>query len=107
MATKKRNAGGEGQGKAKKPAGEATTADAGNGAPRAEADAVEPTPALATTTLSHAIQQVRPMARDAFEESRGQSQQMVQDFEGAIREQPIRSLLMAAGVGFVIGLIWK
>jgi ElaB/YqjD/DUF883 family membrane-anchored ribosome-binding protein len=106
-ASKKRN-GNDGERKSKKAPGKVatTTPEAGNGSSRGDSAAVAQLPAT-TTTLSQAIRQVRPMAREAFEESRHQSQQRVQDFESSIRAQPIRSLLMAVGVGFLIGLIWR
>ena len=105
-AAKKRGGSGNGSRRSAKASVEdsAPTAGAGNGSSQAQEGALATAPA---TTLSQAIQQVRPMARQAFEESRDQSQQMVQDFEGAIRERPIRSLLTAVGIGFLIGLIWR
>ena len=61
----------------------------------------------ATTTLTQAIRQVAPVARDSYARGRDQSQQMVTDFEAAIRQRPILSLFKAVGIGFVIGLIWR
>lgn len=58
-------------------------------------------------TLPHAIQNVGPIARVAFERGRGQSEELVHDFTSTIRERPIRSLLVAAGLGFIVGLIWR
>jgi hypothetical protein len=66
------------------------------------AAAVVPAP-----TLSQAIRQVRPLARDAYARGHGQSQQLVHDFEAAIRQRPLASLLKAVGLGFLIGLIWR
>ena len=59
------------------------------------------------TTLTQAIRQVPPLARDSYARGRDQSHQLVTDFEAAIRERPVLSLLKAAGIGFVIGLIWR
>jgi ElaB/YqjD/DUF883 family membrane-anchored ribosome-binding protein len=51
--------------------------------------------------------QVRDTAAEYLEQGRAQMQQMGQTFEHRIHEQPFRSVLMAAGLGFLVGMLWK
>jgi ElaB/YqjD/DUF883 family membrane-anchored ribosome-binding protein len=44
-------------------------------------------------------------AAEAYEEVKHQAQQRIGEFEGMIREKPVQSTLIAAGIGFVIGAL--
>ena len=51
--------------------------------------------------------QMRDSANEYLEQGRVQMQQMGQTLEHRIHEQPFRSVLMAAGLGFLVGMFWR
>ena len=51
--------------------------------------------------------QMRNAASEYLEQGRVQMQEMGQAVEHRIHEQPFRSLLMAAGLGFLLGIFWR
>jgi ElaB/YqjD/DUF883 family membrane-anchored ribosome-binding protein len=69
-------------------------------------------------TASQVGQQVRDAAREQYghlrdqaseyyERGRDMAQQWEQNLEGYIQEQPIKSILIAAGVGLLLGVLLK
>ena len=52
-----------------------------------------------TPALGHAAQRVETAARNATEFARGQAEAV----SGQVREQPLISILIAAGIGYLIG----
>jgi ElaB/YqjD/DUF883 family membrane-anchored ribosome-binding protein len=50
--------------------------------------------------------QLRENASDYYEEGREKAHQVRRTFEQFIREQPLTSMLIAAGVGLVFGRFW-
>jgi len=50
---------------------------------------------------------VRDQASEYYEAGKDKARQWVDDLEGYVREQPIKSLLIAAGAGVLLGIIWK
>jgi ElaB/YqjD/DUF883 family membrane-anchored ribosome-binding protein len=56
---------------------------------------------------SEKIGQLRDHASDYYEQGRQRAQEWEQGLEEYIREKPIQSLLIAAGVGMLLGIIWK
>jgi ElaB/YqjD/DUF883 family membrane-anchored ribosome-binding protein len=50
---------------------------------------------------------LRGTASECYEEGRKRVQQVGQTLEQRIRERPLSSLLIAAGVGCLLGLIWR
>lgn len=52
-------------------------------------------------------QQGRDMASQYYEQGREMATEWEQNLENYVREQPIKSLLIAAGVGCVIGFLWR
>jgi ElaB/YqjD/DUF883 family membrane-anchored ribosome-binding protein len=52
-------------------------------------------------------EQMRDQASQYYEEGRRRAMEMEQTLEQYVQEKPIQSLLIAAGVGMLIGMIWK
>jgi ElaB/YqjD/DUF883 family membrane-anchored ribosome-binding protein len=53
-----------------------------------------------------AEQNLSDMARTSYDEGRRKAQEMERVVETYIREKPVQSLLIAAGAGLVLGLLW-
>jgi ElaB/YqjD/DUF883 family membrane-anchored ribosome-binding protein len=51
--------------------------------------------------------QLRDSASQYYEEGRQRAQEWEQNLESYVQEKPIQSLLIAAGVGLVIGFLWR
>jgi ElaB/YqjD/DUF883 family membrane-anchored ribosome-binding protein len=51
--------------------------------------------------------QVRETAADSYGQGREQIAQVGQSLEEYIREKPLPSMLMAAGIGMIIAFLWK
>lgn len=50
---------------------------------------------------------MKDQVKDVYEQKKQQAQSFEADLEKKIQGSPLKSLLIAAGVGFVIGAIWK
>jgi ElaB/YqjD/DUF883 family membrane-anchored ribosome-binding protein len=50
---------------------------------------------------------MREQASDYYEQGRQRAMEMEQTLEDYVQEKPIQSLLIAAGVGMLLGLLWK
>jgi ElaB/YqjD/DUF883 family membrane-anchored ribosome-binding protein len=53
------------------------------------------------------MHQVGETAAEYYEQSRKAVGQLEKSLEGYIREKPLQSLLIAAGVGMLAGLLWR
>jgi ElaB/YqjD/DUF883 family membrane-anchored ribosome-binding protein len=51
--------------------------------------------------------QMRQQANDYYEQGRQRAMEMEQSLEEYVQEKPIQALLIAAGVGMLLGLLWK
>jgi ElaB/YqjD/DUF883 family membrane-anchored ribosome-binding protein len=51
--------------------------------------------------------QMRDQATQYYEQGRQRATEMEQSLEQYVHEKPIQSLLMAAGVGMLLGVLWK
>lgn len=51
--------------------------------------------------------QLRQQAGDYYEQGRQRAMEMEQSLEQYVQEKPIQALLMAAGVGLLLGILWK
>lgn len=51
--------------------------------------------------------QLRDQATDYYEQGRQRATNWEQGVESYIHEKPIQAVLMAAGVGVLLGLLWK
>jgi len=52
-------------------------------------------------------EQVRRQAQEYYEQGRERAREVQQNLESYIQEKPIQSLLIAAGVGMLLGILWK
>ena len=52
-------------------------------------------------------QNVRDAAERGYEQGREKVQEWQHDLEDYIQAQPVKALLIAAGVGMVLGILWK
>jgi ElaB/YqjD/DUF883 family membrane-anchored ribosome-binding protein len=52
-------------------------------------------------------EQMRDQANQYYEEGRRRAMEMEQTLEQYVQEKPIQSLLIAAGIGMLLGMIWK
>ncbi len=50
---------------------------------------------------------MKDQMKDMYQQRKQQAQSLEADLEKKIQASPLKSLLIAAGVGFVIGAIWK
>jgi ElaB/YqjD/DUF883 family membrane-anchored ribosome-binding protein len=67
---------------------------------RDKANAVE-------TQVREPTRQVRDTVSDYYEQAREQLEQVGQSLEDRIRDKPLQSVLMAAGLGMLIAFLWK
>ena len=51
--------------------------------------------------------QLRDQASEYYEQGRQRAQEWEQGLEQYVQEKPVQSLLIAAGVGMLLGLLWK
>ena len=51
--------------------------------------------------------QLRTQASEYYEQGRQRAMDMEQNLEQYVQEKPIQALLMAAGVGLLLGILWK
>jgi len=52
-------------------------------------------------------EQFSGQAREYYDQGREMAQQWEQSLESYVQEKPIQSLLIAAGVGMLLGILWK
>jgi ElaB/YqjD/DUF883 family membrane-anchored ribosome-binding protein len=50
---------------------------------------------------------LKQQASDYYDQGRASAQEWEQGIEQYVQEKPIQSLLIAAGVGLVLGMLWK
>lgn len=53
------------------------------------------------------LQDLRDHASEYYQQGRDKAEQWEQSLEDYIQEAPMKSILIAAGVGFLVGMIWK
>jgi ElaB/YqjD/DUF883 family membrane-anchored ribosome-binding protein len=58
-------------------------------------------------TATEQYQAARDTAAEYYQAGRDKAVQWEEQLETYVREQPLKSLLIAAGVGVVLGVIWK
>jgi ElaB/YqjD/DUF883 family membrane-anchored ribosome-binding protein len=52
-------------------------------------------------------ERARDTAEEYYDRGREKAQEWQQELEQYVQDQPIKSLLIAAGVGMILGIIWK
>jgi ElaB/YqjD/DUF883 family membrane-anchored ribosome-binding protein len=58
-------------------------------------------------TAQEKYESLRDAASDYYETGRERAQQWEEGLEGYVQDKPVKALLIAAGVGFLLGAIWK
>ena len=58
-------------------------------------------------TATQQYEQLRQQAGDYYEQGRQRAMEMEHSLEQYVQEKPIQALLIAAGVGMLLGMIWK
>jgi len=58
-------------------------------------------------TATQQYGQLRDQASQYYEQGRQRATEMEQSLEQYVHEKPIQSLLIAAGVGMLLGVLWK
>jgi ElaB/YqjD/DUF883 family membrane-anchored ribosome-binding protein len=61
----------------------------------------------ARDAATQTYEQLRQQAGDYYEQGRDRAREMEQSLETYVQEKPIQSLLIAAGVGMLLGILWK
>jgi len=61
----------------------------------------------ARDAATQSYEQLRQQASEYYETGRQRATEMEQSLEQYVQEKPIQSLLIAAGVGMLLGMIWK
>jgi ElaB/YqjD/DUF883 family membrane-anchored ribosome-binding protein len=56
---------------------------------------------------SEQYEHLRDTAGEYYEQGRRKAQEWQHGLEEYVQEQPIKSLLIAAGVGMLLGILWK
>jgi ElaB/YqjD/DUF883 family membrane-anchored ribosome-binding protein len=85
----------------------------GDEAAQAAAETPQPvaqTPAVtrpASDTPARSVRELGQHTAASYQQSRDSAEEFVQSARERIREQPVQSLLIAAGVGVLIGIIWR
>lgn len=59
------------------------------------------------TAATEQYDHLRQQANDYYEQGRARAEQFEQGLEQYVQEKPIQSLLIAAGVGMLLGVLWK
>lgn len=55
---------------------------------------------------NHSVAAVRETAMQYLDEGRSRAQHLGDEIQSHVTERPLKSLLLAAGVGFLLGAIW-
>ncbi|MDB5324302.1 MAG: hypothetical protein JWN40_5933 [Phycisphaerales bacterium] len=70
-------------------------------------DSVRDTASQVRDTATEQYQAAKESATEYYQAGREKAAQWEEQLENYVREQPVKALLIAAGVGAVIGAIWK
>jgi ElaB/YqjD/DUF883 family membrane-anchored ribosome-binding protein len=62
---------------------------------------------IAADTAKETLGQMQENASACYERGRDKGRQVERTFDQFIREQPLKSVLIAAGIGLVLGRFWK
>lgn len=68
--------------------------------------AVEGTAEQIRRTAQEGLNQVRERAGEYLQEGRDRAMDMERSVESQIRRQPVQAILIAAGVGFLLGMLF-
>ncbi len=57
--------------------------------------------------VSSATRQLRESARECYQQGREKAMEWEQELEQYVRERPVKSMLIAAGIGVAVGILWR
>ena len=52
-------------------------------------------------------QQGREKAQEYYEQGRAKAMELEQNLEEYVRDQPLKAVMIAAGVGLLLGILWR
>ena len=58
-------------------------------------------------SASEYYQQGREKAQEYYEQGRQKAIEMEENLENYVREQPLKAVMIAAGVGLLLGILWR
>ena len=58
-------------------------------------------------TATEQYEQLRDQASDYYQQGRQRAMEMEESLEQYVQEKPMQALLIAAGIGMFLGLLWK
>jgi ElaB/YqjD/DUF883 family membrane-anchored ribosome-binding protein len=61
----------------------------------------------AREAATESYQQLRDQAQDYYQQGREKAQEWEQSLEQYVHEKPLQAVLIAAGVGVLLGVLWK
>ncbi len=61
----------------------------------------------ARTAAQEQYENLRQQASEYYETGRQHAMEWEQSLEDYVRQQPVKSLLIAAGIGVILGALWK
>jgi len=61
---------------------------------------------IAKDAAQETLGQLREQAAGYYQQGQDQVQSVVSAFEQSVRQQPLKSVLIAAGVGLLLGRLW-
>ncbi len=61
----------------------------------------------ARDAAAESFENLRGQAGEYYEQGRERAREMEQSLEQYVQEKPIQSLLIAAGIGMLLGILWK
>lgn len=79
---------------------------AANKTPRTVVEDLQELGGMAREMAQEKVEQVRASAVDYAKEGREKIRSVEKSIEEYIREQPLKSMLIAAGVGLLLGRLW-
>ena len=59
------------------------------------------------TQATEYYEQGRERMQEYYDQGRDKAMEFEQNLEAYVREQPVKSLLIAAGVGCLLGILWR
>ncbi len=62
---------------------------------------------LAKETVQEKYQEMKELAADKYSAGKQKLADMETSFEDTVRETPMKSVLIAAGVGLLLGILWR
>jgi ElaB/YqjD/DUF883 family membrane-anchored ribosome-binding protein len=62
---------------------------------------------LAKESVQEKLREIKERASDSYDDGKERLQELGERFARKVRESPMKSVLIAAGVGLALGAIWR